>query len=56
MLEFTVANIENIIGHKVGNRLEEEELVLSEKQVPLLDDLLIDLMKTYFFKPFRLIQ
>lgn len=53
MLEFTVANIENIIGHKVGNRLEEEELVLSEKQVPLLDDLLIDLMKTYFFKPFK---
>ncbi len=53
MIEFTTSSIENIIGHRIGNKMQEEDLVLSEKEVPLYDDTLIDIFKTFFFKPFK---
>ena len=53
MLDFKGAAIEKIIVHKVGNRYQDEELLISKREINLADELLLDLLKKYFLKPFK---
>ena len=53
MLDFSVASLEEIIVHKVGNKTENQELILSNEPVQLKDETIADLLSQYFLKPFN---
>jgi hypothetical protein len=54
MIEFTEASIRKFIVHRVGNKLRDEGLELSTRTVePIDDDFTTNVLKRYFFAPFR---
>ncbi len=52
MIEYTDCRIEQMAIHKVGNKTNDEDLELSKTEVDLSDERLLDLLTTYFIKPF----
>lgn len=53
MINTEHTSIKNIIIHEVGNKLLEEELLLSGQEVTLEDENLLGLLQTYFFQSFK---
>ncbi len=53
MIEFDEVVLEKMVIHQVGNPSLEEDLILSNTTFEPQDEVLIDLLKTYFFKPFQ---
>lgn len=51
--DFTDATIEKIIVHKIGNKYQEEDMVLSKHDIELKDELMYDLLSKYFLSPFK---
>lgn len=52
MLDFSEAILSNLSIHQVGNKSNEEGLIISEQEVPI-DDTIAPLLTTYFTKPFK---
>ncbi len=52
MINTTNCQIKEISAHKVGNKANEEELILSENTLNVEDETLLGLLKQYFLKPF----
>ena len=52
MIHTNNCQIKEISAHKVGNKANEEELILSENSLHLEDETLLGLLKQYFLKPF----
>ncbi len=52
MLDFKETELDKIVVHSVGNKTQEEELFLSNSNL-VLDEDLMDVLKTYFLKPFK---
>jgi len=54
MIDFTQTTIQNIVVHHIGCRAEAEETRYSKGELQLHDDeMVIDVLKQYFFKPFK---
>ena len=53
MIVYNECSLLQLSAHKVGNKLREEKLTLSEHSLKLDDELLIDLLTRYFIKPFE---
>ncbi|PLX00078.1 MAG: hypothetical protein C0594_16060 [Marinilabiliales bacterium] len=53
MLNFEDVTLEQIIVHRVGNKLNEEELVLSESSMQLGEELIQNLLTKYFLTAFK---
>lgn len=51
-LDFSQTQLEKLITHKVGNKLREEELILSDQRSEFSDETVEYLMK-YFLHPFK---
>lgn len=52
MLDFNDASIDKIVVHKIGNKYQEEDLVVSESELKLKDEILYDLLSKFFLKSF----
>ncbi len=52
-LDFTSASIKKLIIHAVGNKLKEEEIILSQECVDIEDSSLSTLLGKYFFQCFK---
>ena len=53
MISYFEASISQLSIHKVGNRLLDEKLVLSEHSIGISDELLDNLLMKYFLSPFE---
>ena len=53
MISFFEASLSLLSIHKVGNKLLDENLTLSQQPVEIEDEVLDDLLKNYFLKPFE---
>jgi len=53
MITFFEAALQQISIHKVGNKQLEEPITLSEKPLPVEDEVLGDLLMQYFLQPFE---
>ncbi|MET3211287.1 UNVERIFIED_CONTAM: hypothetical protein ABIC26_004254 [Paenibacillus sp. PvR008] len=53
MFDFTDVQIENLVIHKVGNKMRDEEYVLSKHEYLNLDENLRGLLLKYFLSPFK---
>ena len=47
------ASLNNLSVHKVGNKLQNEYLVLSDNALTIQDEMLNNLLMQYFLKPFE---
>jgi hypothetical protein len=52
MLNYTNSTIEKISVHRVGNKTNGEEIILSKTELNLDDDRLKEILISYFLKPF----
>ena len=52
MIEYNQCVIEEIAAHRVGNKSNEEKLILSQSLLDVEDETLSDLLIRYFLKPF----
>ncbi len=52
MIDFSDAELSRLVIHGVGNKTNEEELIISEKAVPV-NDAIGSLLTTYFTLPFK---
>lgn len=52
MTDYTHCHIEQVSVHRIGNKSNEEALVLSKSPLDIEDDTLQDLLFRYFLKPF----
>lgn len=52
MLDFSAVNLDRLAIHKVGNKLQEEDIILSKDQVGI-DENLAGLLIKYFLTPFK---
>lgn len=53
MLYFKDAIIEQLVVHEVGNKIQEGDLFLSQGLLQLKDEVLYDMLKKYFLRPFK---
>lgn len=53
MFDFSEAKIENLIIHRVGNKLKDEPLLLSDTFANITDSALTNLIERYFFQRFK---
>ncbi len=54
MIEFSHTTIQNIVIHHIGCKSEGEETRYSKDELKLQsDELIVDVLKQYFFKPFK---
>lgn len=53
MFDFSEALIKKIIVHQVGNKLKEEELILSSREVAVNENGLANILQRYFFQSFK---
>ena len=53
MLYFKDAIIEQLVVHEVGNKIQEGDIFLSKGLLQLKDELLYEMLKKYFLKPFK---
>lgn len=56
LLGYTECKLDQVSVHQVGNKTNEEELVLSAGKLDIGDDQLTDLLMTFFLKPFEGIE
>ncbi len=53
MITFFEAGLNQLSIHKVGNKLLDEPVIISEQPVQIADEILAGLLKEYFLKPFE---
>jgi len=53
MVSFFEASVAQLSVHKVGNKLLDETLTLSEQELPVTDEILSSLLMQYFVQPFE---
>ncbi len=53
MLYFKDALLEKLVVHEVGNKIQEDDLFISKGLLELKDEILYDMLKQYFLKPFK---
>lgn len=53
MLNFINSNIENVSVHHIGNKLNDEGLILSKSELNISDNKLRELLLKYFLYPFK---
>ena len=53
MLEFSEVSLEELVVHKVGNKLQEEGISLSKEPVKIADEEINGLLLRYFLAPFK---
>ncbi|MEN7546843.1 nucleoid-associated protein [Rapidithrix thailandica] len=53
MLNFQDIELAELVIHKVGNKIQEEPLNLSQRPVPVGDEALLEVLSKYFLTPFK---
>ncbi len=53
MITFFECTMQQLAVHKTGNKYLDESLVLSEQPLPVVDEVLNDLLMQYFLRPFE---
>jgi hypothetical protein len=53
MYDFSKAKIQAIVVHNVGNKYEDESLLLSKKPLEISDEAIKQVLFNYFFSPFK---
>ena len=53
MLDFSEVNLQDLIIHQVGNKLQEEGVLLSKEPLRLQDEAISALLLRYFLTPFK---
>lgn len=56
MIEYIDCEIKQISAHKIGNRTNDEDLVLSNNPLIINDKNIYELLAKYFLKPFTLLE
>ena len=52
MIDFSAAELSHLAIHQVGNKSNEEGVIISEQEVTI-DGSIASLLTTYFTKPFK---
>lgn len=53
MITFSEANLAELSIHRIGNKLQDEFYVLSERSLPMQDEMLKQLLLQYFLSPYE---
>lgn len=53
MMDFSIVSLDQLVVHKIGNKLNEEPLQISKKTLELKDEGVSNVLIQYFLKPFK---
>ncbi len=53
MISHLEASLSHFSIHKIGNKLQEEQIILSEQPFAIKDEMLSELLMQYFLTPFE---